>query len=369
MRMARWEHGSDFHWVPASGARACSPWRAGGLWFGSGRDALKSLVCHLTASAGCRRIWVPSYYCDAVVAAFDEVGVEVRRYCDHPLVSSTNLVLPVDLDGADVVLVVNYFGHRRRPTLSTQGVVVEDHTHDPWSAWATESQADYCFASLRKTLPIPDGGVLWSPAGKPLPPCVPPTREHRLASADRLAGMILKSSYLAGEDVDKARFRELLTRGEALLGRGPVSGGSELGDEIARAFPAQSWRECRAVNWRILATALEELPVLSILRPEEGCCPYAVTLLAESIQERDRIRRGLIDHDVYSAVLWREAEGSVGPGDHLQSSERDTGRSLSERILSLHCDGRYTPEDLEHVAAAIRTLVEGRPAAAFKNRR
>ncbi len=75
----------------------------------------------------------------------------------------------------DAILAVDYFGARhgaawrafqagRQDTL-----LIEDHSHDPQSTWATSSTADYAFASLRKTMPISDGAILWSPRGRALP--------------------------------------------------------------------------------------------------------------------------------------------------------------------------------------------------------
>jgi hypothetical protein len=45
---------------------------------------------------------------------------------------------------------------------ASEWLLVEDHSHDPFSPWAVGSSADYAFCSLRKTLPVPDGGLLWS---------------------------------------------------------------------------------------------------------------------------------------------------------------------------------------------------------------
>ena len=67
-----------------------------------------------------------------------------------------------------MVVGVNYFGVREAEPWQawrerTECILVEDHAHDPASAWATTSTADYAFSSLRKTLPVPDGAILWSP--------------------------------------------------------------------------------------------------------------------------------------------------------------------------------------------------------------
>ena len=79
------------------------------------------------------------------------------------------------------MLAVNFFGIRKgkawQDWLSQHKdiILIEDHTHDPFSTWAQQSTAHYAMASLRKTLPIPDGAILWSPQKMSLPkPTSPP---------------------------------------------------------------------------------------------------------------------------------------------------------------------------------------------------
>ena len=63
----------------------------------------------------------------------------------------------------DAVLAVNFFGAGTGTGWADQRaaadwLLVEDHSHDPFSPWAVGSNADFAFSSLRKTLPVPDGG-------------------------------------------------------------------------------------------------------------------------------------------------------------------------------------------------------------------
>jgi hypothetical protein len=66
----RWENGSEFHWLglregPRSGD---VPWSRGLLLF-SGRDALRLVLRTGATRRGWRRLWVPDYFCQHVVAA------------------------------------------------------------------------------------------------------------------------------------------------------------------------------------------------------------------------------------------------------------------------------------------------------------
>src|ERR671922_295368 len=115
-------------------------------------------------------------------------------------------------------------------------VVVEDHSHDPFSPWALGSEASYAFSSLRKTLPIPDGGILWSPRGLDLPP---QPRGSADGSELKLAAMLVKGRYLAeGGDGLKKRFRRLQLEGEEALARAPVAAASPAAPEaVIRGAP------------------------------------------------------------------------------------------------------------------------------------
>lgn len=348
---SRWETGSEFHWVgqvdkPAKGKTAA--WQDDGIFCGSGRDALRALVQFGRKENGWHRLLVPSFLCQEVVGAIASVGVDVAVYYDDP---RAPIVAPKPSRG-EVLFIVNTFGVRRRwvPYPDMYGAIVEDHTHDPWSEWATNSTSDYCIASLRKTLPIPDGGVLWSPKGLPLPPCPELSVQHRQAAGLKLEAMLLKSIYLEGGAVEKAHFRTPAVAGESGIATGAVSGMHPTSAAVVRSFPVTSWRERRRANHALLSERLQRVPGIEVLQPADpGSCPFSVILICRDGALREKLRKDLINQQVYPAVLW-PLEPSVVP---LPGESVD----LSQRILSIHCDGRYSPEDMVHVAEAIeRTL-------------
>src|SRR4051794_34841581 len=212
----RVEYGSDLHWVASPegtspGGPRPFPWPVDSPLFGSGRDALRVLVDWGMRERGWRRIWLPSYYCQEVPAALRSLDSPELRVCayadslDRPQPALEGL----PIEPHDIVVVANQLGLRRQPNLpvSAENVeFIEDHSHDLAATWAMHSRAHYAFASLRKTLPLPDGGVAWSPRGLPLPPEPELTDGHASAALARLSGMILKGQYLAGAAVPKATY-------------------------------------------------------------------------------------------------------------------------------------------------------------------
>lgn len=345
----RWEHGSEFHW-PRLDARGAPTWPQSSRWFGSGRDALRTLLRFGRQHRGWKRLLVPSYFCQEVVSSAAE-EIPVAAYGDRP-----TLVEPKDVElhaaPSDVVLNVNFFGLRdarfSHPGLGVD--VIEDHSHDPWSSWVRESRATFCLASLRKTLPIPDGGIVWSPTSQNVPDEPKETGTRARASAQKLSSMVLKSLYLGGSAVEKDAFRRLALAGEAEIASGEVSGMSHLTRALLDALPVEAWREQRHRNHATLSQFLSDVSVLS--GAGTGTTPFSVIVILADRAERDRVKASLIQARIYPAVLWPMDEPVVSP-------IHDADRDLAERMLSLHCDFRYDAVDLRRVADTFHQALAG----------
>ena len=340
----RWEHGSDFH-LTLEGGEGCYPWghNAVTLW-GSGRDALRALIVHGREQRRWRRLYCPSFYCQDVVLALAR-EIELVVYAESPLQPATDLPHP----GVDeLLLVVNVYGMRPRPELVGDGVVIEDHTHDPWSDWAFASQAHYAVVSLRKTLPVPDGGALWSPRSLKLPAERVPTAEHAGACLDRLSAMVLKAHYLGGHGISKDAFRAIAVAGERTMATGrEASGVSAFTRARLPGLPTKRWSELRARNRAVLCAALAELRGASVLDT-----PFAVTLIFDghgAAERRDRARAALAEARVYAPVIWPLGAGAIAgiPEAHVD---------LARRVLTLHCDFRYTTDDMLKLAERVRRV-------------
>jgi hypothetical protein len=337
MDASRWEQGSDF-FLALEGGSLEAPWleRPHSLW-GSGRDAIRALLAWGRDRYGWKRLRVPTYFCQETLDALLEEW-PIVLYEDAP---DRPLPARVPAEPSDVLLINNFFGMRRTLRLDTEAVVVEDHTHDPLSPYAFASDADYAVASLRKTLPLPDGAVLWSPNGTELPPEQPVTGHHLRVTHDRLSAMVLKLLYLTGSYVHKAEFRGRFADAERMIGAGPISGISPFSRELLRSLPARPWREARSDNLATLRSRLGNPPGFRLLD-----APFAATLLFDSAHLRERVRTALIAERIYPAVLWPLEQPRLQgiPAEHVE---------LSRRLLTLHCDFRYNADDMARVAARV----------------
>jgi hypothetical protein len=218
---------------------------------------------------------------------------------------------------------------------------VEDHSHDPFSPWAVGSSADYAFCSARKTLPVPDGGILWSPQQRDLPP---QPRGGADGSQLKLAAMLLKGRYLdrGGDDL-KERFRRLQLEGEEQLRRAPVAAASPAARDAVIGGAPLPWRVRRSDNAVVLLGALSGFRIAEPLFDEwpAGAAPLGVVLVFESQPVRDRIREALREAGVYCPVHW--------PIDSGPPQVRD----LSARVLTIPTDWRYSAGDMERVASIL----------------
>lgn len=294
-----------------------------------------------------RRLHVPDFFCPEVTTAWQEAGIALATFRDDPRWPEPDWssLAPV---GGDLVLAVDFFGARAgapwiRWLRDHSGVLlIEDHSHDPVSTWARHSIADYAFASLRKTIPVSDGAILWSPRGLPLPDA--PRGVDAGGSSLKLAAMVLKREYLAGGDIEPHVFRTLQLRGERELLSAPPSPMASWNVPFVQAGLSLRWRQRRRHN---VCGLTRSLGAATVMRPmfeawPLGHCPFNLILLFNDGASRDACRTSLIANRIFPPVHW------------LQPSSADGRvRDLGARILTIPIDHRYEPDDVKRVARVL----------------
>lgn len=341
-----YEIGSEFHWtgVPKG---PFLPWPEPHRTFASGREALFS-VWRILQNGNMNLLFVPDFFCDEVVTWWEKQGIIICRYVDGPHMASP-VWESLTASQGDAVLAVNYFGVRdgniwEKWKNTNEGILlIEDHSHDPLSGWAYHSQADYAFASLRKTFPAPDGAILWSPKGLPLPD--EPLKGDWSGSALKLAAMVIKKDYLegAGEQV-KDIFREFQGKGESMFGETETSAVSPWSRFLLASGYPVAWREQREKNVKTLLALISTHPTIQPLFTEwpGNHCPFNVVLLFTSKDARNQCRSRLISAGVYPSVHWE-----------LNCDSPLETLALSNRIMTLPVDQRYGEEDMKYIASIL----------------
>ena len=336
------EFGSNFHYlqIEANVAEVLGHYYPDAAYYAIGRHALIDLYRQM----GWKRLWVPEYFCYEVLGSMQREGVNVVFYTDFPTSNEEKELQGLPFEKGDALLRVNYFGLRAKRSNSAIPVpVVEDHTHDLIGNWAQNSDADWCIASLRKTLPLAEGGILWSPRGNRLPKASRESSQNAKLAALMWDAMRKKSLYLENRIQDKAGFRDVMTTVEEQFDQLEISAlDSETSDYI-KFFDIQKWYSRKRENRLVLKSLQKD--DFKILEPEtEDCNPFSLTLLFSDEEDRDRYRKRLIENDVYPAILW-----NIPSGKHP-----DVVR-FSKRMLSIHCDARYSLDDV----SKLRSIMNG----------
>jgi hypothetical protein len=356
----RWEVGSEFHWddgVLVDACGAAEEWLpAPHVLFASGSGALTTLLRQVRPV----RLHVPTYFCMGVVASL-AAHADLGWYRELPDGTGPHLDT-LDARPGDAVLVNNLFGRGYREPWDTwsadhpQVTVIEDHTHDPLSDWARASTAAYCVASLRKTLPVPDGALLWSPRSEPLP--APAGSGDDPAASLKLTAMVLKAAWLSGRDVDKPAFRALQQAGELGL-RDCAAPASAFTRAVLPRLDVWRLRSVRAENARALVKSLE--PGWHPLdHGPPDAVPFNVQLVCGSEAARDALLAHLARERIFAPVHWRQ------PATELWSGDADAA-DYASRILTVPVDHRYSTADVQRVAEVLdrhnfpEVVVSGRP--------
>ena len=340
------EFGSDFHYIDTytSGRAHLTDVYRGATLLADGRQCIVALI----RQYGWKRIWMPDYFCYEVIDTIKEqTGIKVKFYEDSPLHEGQVENLP--FKEGDVLLRMNFFGLReQRDNRKITCPVIEDHTHDPFGHWALYSDADWCISSIRKILPLPEGGMMWSPKGHNLDINLIASEENEKIAAIRLEGMEMKAAYLEGETVSKDDFRKKYTETEEWFDHSePTLIDDRSKEFVSKQLDINLWQGAKRKNW-VLLKSLVKSDVCKMLEPEDDSCTmFSLVLYFDTKEIRDSVRKRLIESCVYPAILWVVPDGAS-----------EAARDFSERMLSVHCDGRYKEEDIKKLASILNKALE-----------
>lgn len=314
------------------------------LLMANGRQCIEALIRILKW----KRLWMPEYFCYNIIEYLQKnTGIDIVFYNDYPGNDDEMVISNLNFQDGDVLFRMNYFGLRYfRSEKQIPIPVIEDHSHDLTGDWATNSDADWCIASLRKVIPIPEGGILWSPKGHSLDFKSETTRINDELAFKRWRAMDEKDRYLRGKIIDKESFRLSFVETEDTFDVLDMSSIDKRSMEFLQSFDLSLWNSTKKRNWEILV-GLASNNRIKVLRPErDDMVPFSLIILFENEMQQERIRRELISSSIYPAVLW-----------HVPDHSHDEVRSFSKRMLSIHCDGRYKEKDIEELYNTINTII------------
>lgn len=313
----------------------------------SGRTAIDIIIKDIMKSRKVRNVYLPAYCCDSMIDPFVRNGIEVVLY-DMYFDGSLHYLIDED-KSIDIFYVNNYFGYEN--TISNDvikrfkakgAIIIYDKTHslfmtdDP-----TDALADYTFASIRKWMGVICGAVVKKSFG-----AFDATFIEYPFLQCKIEAMHEKKMYIEGDlNIDKQSF--LGKYGDFGHHLAEDYQGYKMDEQSVRIWQQSnkfSIREVRRENAAILHQALS-LQFIGKLTAKS--CPLFVPVLFKTTDERNTVRKRLIEEQIYCPIHW--------PQNQMITPEMEVNK-IFDTELSLICDQRYSAVDMERIVKVINNI-------------
>lgn len=244
-----------------------------------------------------------------------------------------------DTQPDDVVLVIHFFGipdiGLLKKLREKNVTLVSDATHLLFNAEGLAEviqESDFSMASLRKSGPFPDGAFCGS--NKHSVPA--PSEPARQSFWSLRAAAMLSRGYSARQDFADDENFIMLRQAEEILDNAPAGryGMSYASNGVMSAIDISSQRVAVAENTAVLAARLGhacELPVYG-----HGVSQYFVCKFSDK-KSRDAVHSTLGTKRIYCPIHW-------------DTSFLSQPHALSDKLLSIPCDARYSARDMSRTA-------------------
>lgn len=307
----------------------------------SGRTAIYGILKLGIAKHGWKRVYFPEYYCHEVVDFIKTLPIEVSYYEFNPFVTN-HISYDFNDVATSVIINVDFFGINHASDVAiSNAVLIDDVTYSILSH--TSSTAAYCFASLRKELPVPAGGFCSSPQGRELP-AFKHSAEADFLIANSLKAMGMKKAYLEGVAVDKEQFRELYASSETDFSKCILENGA-LPKEASQVLRSLNVSEIIQQKYVNISQVLNSLPnTIASYCCNENQKGFGLVLYFDTKAIRDSFKQHLVQAKIYPAILWPEQR-------HNESKWNE------DRMLFVHVDYRYNTDDIAYICTTLETTI------------
>lgn len=316
--------------------------------FRSGRDAMKAVA--ISAKDRYRRVLLPALCCESMVSPFTMQGMEPVFYRLHPDYTANIMDVERKLSEDTILVYSSYFGihpfdenalcvlRRAFP----HALFMEDRTQDILAPREGGFTPDITVASIRKWIPVPDGGLLWGEIAAD-------AKNDNTFALLRKEAMVLKSEYLeTGDPQQKEQFRHMLGDASEILdiSNEPYT----ITEESVRLLNDLDFAKIyarRQENAKALMAALTPDPgVLQLITATPEISTLYFPIL---VADRNGLQGKLAQKGIYCPVIWPVPQEALGV---CQVAEY-----TAAHMLGVPCDQRYTPKDMAHIGREIMRIL------------
>ena len=320
-------------------------------FFESGRSAISAVISDIEKKTDNKVCLIPAYTCDTVVIPFSLKGWEVYFYqLNENLEPMEDELLELIREhNPSVIFTILYYGNDSIEKLRSflkkweedeKHFCIEDLTQAIFYLEELKSgkalKMKYQTASLRKWLPVSDGGM----STLYVEPEYTKKDEPKYSEPQNKA-QELKKRYLLGENVSKEELLSYHRIAESAL------------DERYEILPIDpvSYQALRLIDWKkiyhkrhenavFLKGRLDAFSEIDLFIDfDEAAAPLYVPIIVEN---REAIQGFMSERGVFLPVLWPVPEEV---GENLSPFLK----RVYENMLAIPCDHRYSIEDMEHI--------------------
>ena len=312
--------------------------------FYAGRYAIKHVIYCILEYKNINQIWLPNYYCPYVKNWLEQEFNTIKYYDLDPF----DLADTIDwslFSPNDLVIANNYWGVKENKIpKGDRPIVIEDHSHGWLSKGCVESNADFCIASLRKTLPIPLGGIAWKPE---IGTCKIPLKPLKNAGLNAginpmlrswdLIDNAMKTKATCTNEEEKIAFLLGYSQGETLLRNTqeivPLLAKHEA-DIRENLF--KDFNTYKIANLTFILKTLEPSQTFKVIIGNNKF-PFGLLIAFKDWELFTNFKQFLITNMIYPAELW--------PQNRIAQEYKF--------LLNIHLDFRYNEADLEYISKTI----------------
>lgn len=299
---------------------------------------------------------LPAYCCWSMALPFEAAGWKVNYY---PLNQDLSVKIPQLVKAVKelkpkAVLVMDYYGYA--PTgnavkaikdVNKSILVIEDFTQCLFGLPEKYNSGVDCYvASIRKSLGVPDGGVLLSKMEVNLSLL----SEERNAFVEHHidAGRKKKSYTYSADESDKQCFRELqAAAGAEIKSDYHLYKISSEAMAIIEHTDVETVKFARKKNYEHLYDLVKDNSNFKVLfAPGENPAPF---MFIVNTPQRDALQSTLAKQGVYCQVIWPLADEAkkICP----------VSKWMEETMLAIPIDQRYNYDDIEEMGIRINSIV------------
>jgi hypothetical protein len=300
-------------------------WHAGALALATGRACLAAILRHDRP----RKVHLPFYMCDALLAPMHEAGIAVDYYALDERLAPLELKAPKP---GEMLIAVNYFGLQstlmRSMTERFGRALVADHSQ---AFFERPEPGQWSFCSARKFFGVPDGAYLYGPE---VPDIRPLPNQH--ADIRHLVNRLIGRQQTGYRQVRRYE-RGIDCRIRAMSG---------LSERLLSTVDYAQAARRRRENYGTLHARLADCNLFDATLPADAT-PFCYPLLLPHPTDRAALAR----HRLYVPTLWEDVMKRKTPGFDFE-------RDFANRLLPLPVDHRYEPKDMEDALQRLQKVAK-----------